>query len=277
MSFNPRTGLVYLPVQDIPNIFALEKGWHYRPGIWNTGTDFGLVTGFPAELAGGHLSAWDPLKQREVWRADYKGPWNGGTLTTAGNLVFQGTADGRFVAYQADNGTKLWEAKAGTGVVAAPVTYEIDGEQYVSVMAGWGGAFALVGGDAAAVNQVRNVGRLLTYKLGGKVALPVVPEPPRQLMASAPAADAVVKKGEALFSTYCMVCHGAGAVGGGVLPDLRYMPPEIEAGFSTIVVHGALRTKGMPKFGEWLNENDAATLLAYLHKRADDARAVGGK
>src|SRR5262245_66614419 len=91
--------------------------------------------------------------------------WNGGTLTTAGNLVFQGVSDGRFVAYSADKGQKLWESPVGVGVIGSPMTYEIDGVQYVSVMAGWGGSFALVGGYALTDVATQNVGRLLTFSL----------------------------------------------------------------------------------------------------------------
>src|SRR6516162_11390182 len=81
----------------------------------------------------GRLLAWDPVNRKEAWRVEYVAPWNGGTLTTAGNLVFQGTADGRFVAYNAKSGDKLWETPVGTGVVAAASTYMIDGKQYVSI------------------------------------------------------------------------------------------------------------------------------------------------
>jgi quinohemoprotein ethanol dehydrogenase len=275
MSFNPKTGLVYIPAQDIPAVFALDKQWKYEPGRWNTGTDFTLTKEFPRSLAIGYLLAWDPVKQREVWRAPYNGPWNGGTLTTAGDLVFQGTADGRMVAYKADTGAKLWEAPAGTGVVAGPITYTIDGKQYVSVMAGWGGIFGLYGGDAAAATGVRNVGRVLTFALGGTATLP--PSPPPAVEAKAFAAPLpvhlsakTIKKGEALFSRNCMTCHGAGAVGGGVLPDLRHLSPEVQAGFSAIVLDGALKGKGMPAFGKWLTESDAQAILTYLRKRAAD-------
>ncbi len=95
----------------------------------------------PKSPAFGRLLAWDPVKQKEAWRVEHVAPWNGGTLTTAGNLVFQGTADGRFVAYNATTGEKLWESPTGTGVVAAASTYMIDGKQYVSIAVGWGGVF----------------------------------------------------------------------------------------------------------------------------------------
>ncbi|MEN8161344.1 MAG: PQQ-dependent dehydrogenase, methanol/ethanol family, partial [Myxococcota bacterium] len=150
MSYHPETGLVYVPVNDIPYFFLLDKEWKHRTGAWNTGADPTVADEFSRDLVSGHLLAWDPVAKKEVWRAQYTSPWNGGTLATAGNLVFQGTAHGTFAAYRATDGELLFEAPAGTGIVAPPVTYELDGQQYVAVMAGWGGAFALVAGDAAA-------------------------------------------------------------------------------------------------------------------------------
>jgi quinohemoprotein ethanol dehydrogenase len=97
----------------------------------------------PKNLPFGRLIAWDPVKQKEAWKQEYVAPWNGGTLTTAGNLVFQGTADGRFIAYNATSGEKLWESPTGSGVVAAASTYMLDGKQYVSIAVGWGGVFGI--------------------------------------------------------------------------------------------------------------------------------------
>ncbi len=275
MSFNPMTGLVYIPAQDVPAPFLAEKNFKFRPGEWNTGTDLGLYTEFPREIAGGSLLAWHPVRQKEAWRVAHKGPWNGGTLTTAGNLVFQGTADGRFVAYAADTGKELWEAPTGSGVVAAPITYSIDGEQYVSVMAGWGGVFALYGGDAAASNQVRAIdGRLLTFKLGGDAMLPAPePTPPRARAFSAPptASAQTLGAGEALFARNCMACHGAGAVGGGVIPDLRHISPEVKTNFGAIVRDGALRARGMPAFAR-LDTQEVDAILVYLQKRASEEK-----
>jgi quinohemoprotein ethanol dehydrogenase len=154
-------------------------------------------------------------------RAQYALPWNGGTVTTAGNLVFQGTSDGRFIAYQADTGKKVWEFHAGTGIIAAPVTYLFDGQQYVSVLAGWGGAFALVAGDAALAAGANNSGRLLTFKLGGTATLPkyeVADRTPTPLPATASAEE--VQRGKRLYHQWCAACHGAEAISGGVLPDL---------------------------------------------------------
>src|SRR5207253_6264927 len=168
-------GLVYLPAQGVPLNLTPEKNLTHNevaPGKfasaagWNVG--FMLNATPPKAPEFGRLLAWDPVKQKEAWRAEYVAPWNGGTLTTAGNLVFQGSADGRFIAYNATTGEKLWETPTGTGVVAAPSTYDIDGVQYVSVAVGWGGVF----GITQRVTEHEGPGRIYTFALGGKTAFP---------------------------------------------------------------------------------------------------------
>lgn len=267
MSFNPKTGLVYIPAQEIPAPFGMEPDFELRPGRWNTATDMALLTEFPRELAKGHLLAWDPVKQQEAWRVPYDTAWNGGTLTTAGNLVFQGTADGRFVAYAADDGRKLWEMPVGTGVVAGPVTWQADGKQYVTVMAGWGGVMALAGGDAAKAAGVQSVGRVLTFALGGTATLPPPPPPPAPPSEAAlpgePPDPAQVKAGEALYAVHCATCHGVGVVGGGVLPDLRYAEPKVHAAFHEIVF-GGRQAVGMPDFTQDLTKAEVDAIHAYV-------------
>ena len=166
MSYNPQTGLVYLPAQGVPLNLTPEKSVVQNaptPGKFgaSTGWNVGFILNAtpPKDLAFGRLVAWDPVKQKEAWRAEYVAPWNGGTLTTAGNLVFQGTADGRFIAYNAKSGEKLWEISTGTGVVAAASTYMIDGKQYVSVAVGWGGVF----GISQRVTEKQSPGTVYTF------------------------------------------------------------------------------------------------------------------
>jgi quinohemoprotein ethanol dehydrogenase len=269
MSFNPQTGLVYVPAQEIPFLYRLDPAFAYRPGAWNLGYDLTVADSFPRELVSGHLLAWDPVAQKEVWRAQYTGPWNGGTLTTAGNLVFQGTAHGTFVAYRATDGKALWEAPAGTGIVAGPVTYELDGEQYVAVMAGWGGAFALVAGDAAAAAGVRdNRGRLLVFRLGGGAKLPVQEAAEREIAALPARFDAEqVLQGNHAYHRWCAVCHGFGAVGGGVLPDLRKSEPKVYDELGDIVLRGAYLGRGMPSFADYLGDADVEAIRAYVLTR----------
>ncbi len=270
MSFHPGTGLVYIPTHEIPYFYQDDPAFEYQPGAWNVGIDWQVAKdGFPRELVSGHLLAWDPVNQREVWRAQYTGPWNSGTLATGGNLVFQGTAHGTFAAYRATDGKLLFETSAGTGVVAAPVTYLVDGEQYVSVMAGWGGGFALAAGDAArGAGVTHNTGRLLTFKVGGTHKLPVHVEEELALAAIPGDLDpAQVEKGMRHFNRYCTVCHGPAAVGGGVIKDLRTSTPATYDAIAEIVVRGLYRPKGMPRFGDWLDDDDAHAIRAYLLSR----------
>lgn len=267
MSFNPQTGLVYIPAQETEFYYSQERKFQHRPGAWNLGLDFSLFVEAPTRLPPGHLLAWDPVAQKERWRAQYPVMWNGGTLATAGNLVFQGTADGRFVAYTADKGEKLWEVKVGTGIIAAPVTYEIDGAQYVAVMAGWGGAFALTGGS---VGLPPTPGRLLTFALNGKQPLPESSAPTIPTIApiAFTASKETIAQGAVLYAQHCSVCHGIASVGGGgVLPNLALSQPAIYDKFEQIVLGGALIEAGMPSFKEWLKPEDVASLRAYVLSR----------
>jgi quinohemoprotein ethanol dehydrogenase len=274
MSWNPKTGLVYIPTNDIAGIFLLDKPFKYEPGRWNTGTDFKVFDDLKEadiEDVAGALIAWDPVQQKEVWRVPYPTPWNGGTLTTAGNLVFQGTADGRFVAYRATDGKLLWQSPAGTGVIAGPATYTVDGKQYVTVMAGWGGAYALVYGAAARKAGVRSEGRMLTFALGGKAKLPDVapiprhpPKPTFEVKASAEE----ITRGATLFHRNCATCHGLQAVGGGAISDLRFSTAETHGRWNDIVLGGANLPAGMPSFADVLKPDDTRLIQAYVLSRA---------
>ncbi len=282
MSFNPETGLVYIPMQEAVAYFVPNPDEEYAgKGTWHMGSE---PIALPedekalAEAVGahkGHLVAWDPVAQKEVWRQSYVTVWNGGTLSTAGGLVFQGTADGRFVAYNAANGDKLWETPANTGVMAGPVTYEINGEQYVTVAAGWGGAFPLALGALSEPAKVHPEARVLTYKLGGTATLPpprnvtlALPEPP-ELTASAE----VIDEGRVLYNAHCGMCHGPNAISGSVLPDLRYMTPETHKIFTGILA-GAYASKGMPSVMDKLNAEQVQAIHQYIIKRAHDVKAV---
>ena len=261
MSYSPKTGLVYFPAQD--------NGRYYEQGAFNV-NDFKAITTDPLKgpvpynlaLAPierksepyeipykGRLLAWDPVARKPRWTVEYGAYWNGGTLATAGNLVFQGTAAGDFIAYNAATGQKLWSAFAGTGIVAPPVTYMLDGKQYVSVMAGWGGAFP---------KKFRSVGRLLTFTLGGN-ATPLSRTAPRRVTAIANTASAEqIAAGAKLYTTYCVRCHG----GATVLPDLRRSTPNVLNGLDKIL-DGALVERGMPRFPEF-DKAMTAELKGYL-------------
>jgi len=285
MSFHPGTGLVYLPAQEMPAFYKLDPAFAPEKNAMNTGIDYStFVHGSGDEKVemSGALLAWDPVRQREVWRVPYPTAWNGGTLATAGNLVFQGTADGRLVAYRATDGAKLWEGPAGTAIMGGPVTYEVDGVQYVAAAAGWGSGFAHSAGPAALAAGVRGAGRVLVWALGGRATPPPappapgpVPVPPVRIEASA----SELERGGLLYARYCLACHGPLAIGGGSIPDLRYSSAEVHERFAAIVVGGAQADRGMPAFGDALDADAARCIQAYVLElsAAAAAREAGGK
>ncbi len=279
MSYNPNTGLVYIPVLDFPAMYGQPENFRYRPGGANTGAD-GIVGSLPdaqAErdalraLMKGRLLAWNPVTNTEAWHVEHAGPWNGGTLTTAGNLVFQGIADGKLVAFRADTGEQLWDFATQTGVVAAPVTYELDGEQYLTINAGWGGAYALVFGEYVRSESLPNISRVLTFKLGGRESLPAVDwqptvtfNPPEQF------ADAdAIRRGFAEYQDTCMGCHGLNAVSGLLIPDLRGSAFIHDANaWKSVVIDGSLAARGMAAMSEFINEQQAEEIRAYVIEQA---------
>lgn len=280
MSFNPMTGLAYIPAHE-----TLER---YSPlavqvppqlGTPNLGMEVPVVPESLAELMGlktlfsGRLLAWDPIKQKTAWEFPHAGMGNGGTLSTAGNLVFQGTADGYVAAFAADSGKQLWKQKVATGTVAGPVTYSVKGQQYVTFASGWGGAFPITFGALAQFAKVQPHSRIYTFKIGGKAPMPVVkykplpvPEPPAMV-----ASDEVVNKGRELYATNCGVCHGLSAFGGGALPDLRYLTGEKHKIFAAFV-YGLSSAKGMPSFTGKLDPDQTELIHSYLIKRAHDLK-----
>src|SRR5439155_15721800 len=199
-------------------------------------------------------------------------PANGGVLSTAGNLVFEGTAQGNLEAYRANNGQKLWTADAQSGVVAAPMTYTANGEQFVAVLAGWGGAFPLSAGEVAlSSGRTQNISRLLAFKLGSKASLPPLPPftPPQLKPPKSTATAVTIHKGEALYQNTCSTCHGDVAVSGGVLPDLRYSGTLDNDQWFEIVLEGQLKEAGMVSFEKLLSHDDAAAIRAYVIFRAN--------
>jgi quinohemoprotein ethanol dehydrogenase len=268
MAFSPKTGLVYIPAQEIGKTFTPVKDFQVSPEGWNLGVD---VAGTP-EPKKGYLLAWDPVNQKEVWRVDHRGPWNGGVVATGGNLVAQGDAAGYFNVYRADTGEKLWSMFAQSAIMGGPVTYEVDGEQYIAVLSGWGSAFSLQAGRVAASSgNLRNVSRVLVFKVGGTATLPALE--PRELVLNPPAdtADAhTVAAGGALFGRFCSVCHGENAVGGGVVPDLRASSFLGNDFFYEIVLNGAMKDNGMASFKRILDHQKAESIRAYVIHRANE-------
>jgi alcohol dehydrogenase (cytochrome c)/quinohemoprotein ethanol dehydrogenase len=288
MSFSPVTGLVYIPIHMQDFIFNDEPGFASSNLSYNTGVLRGSLDADPAvrqaatqaamSSARGRLIAWDPVTQREVWGADREGPANGGALSTAGGLVFQGTGTGRFMALDAADGTELWSAETQTGVVAAPISYEVAGRQYVAVMVGRGGSWSMAGDKASTKgNDLPNISRLLVFSLDGTAALPPAPPPPVRTLAPPPATAPAetVGQGAAVYGMYCSRCHGrADAANFGILPDLRYsaLLATSEA-WAAVVLDGQLAQNGMASFAPVISADDADAIRAYVIAQANAATA----
>ena len=282
MSYSPRTGLVYIPAMELPFTYAQEKDFKFGRHPWNMAVDMAAAMP-PADqdpaltrkvmraIAKGHISAWDPVAQKEIWRVQHDGPWNGGMLSTAGNLLLQGTAKGELVAYRADTGKRLWSAPTQSGIIAPPVSYTANGEQYIAVMVGWGGALGLAGGIAPMEGD-KVGGRILAFKLDGSAQLPPAPAPARLPEPPPQTASAdTVAKGHALYHAYCSVCHGLNAEAS-TLADLRYMQPATHQLFNGIVLDGLYKDLGMVGWSKYLSADDADAIHAYVIERAHDTK-----
>lgn len=220
------------------------------------------------------LIAWDPVQRKEVWRVDQQDSWNGGLLCTASDLVFQGTQDGHFIAYDAKDGSKLWDVAVGGGVVAPPVTYMLDGKQYITLLVGWGGGVGL---------KFRSTplqpGRIFTFVLGGNKPFPVFStEAPRTIPdISFTASETEIARGKKLFNTYCGTCHMLGKTGGGLVPNLAFIPENIHKSFLSIVHDGAYLPLGMPKFGDRISEQDVLNIQKFILTTAKEIKKEMGR
>ncbi|MCQ0167150.1 MULTISPECIES: PQQ-dependent dehydrogenase, methanol/ethanol family [Pseudomonas] len=270
MSFNPGTGLVYIPYQEVPGVYRNEGKDFVTRKAFNTAAGFADATDVPAAVVSGALLAWDPVKQKAAWKVPYPTHWNGGTLSTAGNLVFQGTAAGQMHAYSADKGEALWQFEAQSGIVAAPMTFELAGRQYVAIMAGWGGVATLTGGESMNLPGMKNRSRLLVFALDGKAQLPPpAPAPAKVERVPQPvtAAPEQVQAGKQLYGQFCSVCHGMGTISGGLIPDLRQSSDATREHFQQIVLQGALKPLGMPSFDDSLKPEEVEQIKLYVMSR----------
>jgi quinohemoprotein ethanol dehydrogenase len=264
-SFNPQTGLMYFSARRGVGSFYAEEGGKI---LGNQLVD--VAQGHPpegkrpeVENPGAYLLAWDPVARKEAWE-QRAGSGSAGTLTTASNLVFQGTPGKTLAAYRADTGEKVWAIDTQGNVVPGPVTYTIDGEQYIAVISSASTGFAAAAGK----------NRLLVYKLNGGVQLP--PAPPQVPQVLNPPADfgdaAMHARGQDLYQRNCTGCHEGGRIFSG-FPDLNYTvalnAPDL---FKGIVVDGALAENGMISFKNSLKPEDAEAIRSFLTARANELK-----
>ncbi len=276
MSYNPNTGLAYLPTIEMPALFR-DTGidltsWRSPHFYASVGVEFGRED-TPADYGTATLLAWDPIKQEKVWQHPQPPQWNPGTLTTAGNLVFQGRADGEFAAYDARSGDRLWSVNVGSGISAPPITYAVDGRQYVSLLVGWGGA-GLISGTLAAQHGWKyrvHPRRLVTFALDAKTSMPPSPPPAYAKPIDVPDFEldpSLVEYGNTLYAQSCFLCHGAGVVSGGYGPDLRESTVALSRdAFKQVVVDGTMLSTGMPPFKSY-TDKEIDGLLHYIRKEA---------
>ena len=274
MSYDPQTGLVYIPAVYGNYGLVAMKGDDNPMGqklSISLSQGFALYDRQHAQrIDEGYLLAWDPVNQKEAWRVPFGSAHGGGTLSTAGGLVFQGNAQQQeFVAYRADTGERLWGMPVYTGIVAGPATYEIDAEQYVAVVSG-----ARLQGNYYGPNY----SRILVFKLGGTAHLPAPIEPPAQVLKSTPefGTPEMLRHGEETYNRFCGTCHGTDGQSRGLFPDLRYSAAlDSQEVFASIVIGGALTQNGMVSFKTALSPEDAESVRAYMVARAHYAAKHG--
>lgn len=282
MAFSPQTGYLYIPELDMGMPFSEIKAPDYKhlKRHFNTGyrIDSGNVSQRFGQAMMDHLPkasllAWDVARAEIAWKLPHPNIHNGGVLATAGGLVFQGTSDGRFLAVTADEGEPVWQFDTQNSVLPGPVTYAVDGEQYVAVAVGRGGVLTSNTGRAYPTFNPNN--RIMAFKLGGSAALPPVVRPERPLPPARMDASAEdIRAGRAMFDRFCARCHGANAVGDGSIPDMRYLEPVWHENFEAVVLEGLMEDAGMPRFDDVLDAEDVRRIHAYVIERAHEDYAL---
>jgi quinohemoprotein ethanol dehydrogenase len=286
MSFSPKTRLAYIPTIERGMIFSSDSSFRFQRHHIYQGIRNGASEALATKLTQGNLDlletheflqAWDPIAGRARWKVPLIGEFNGGVLSTGGDLVVQGQADGHLVIRRAEDGKVLKDIEVGTGIMAAPMTYALGGDQYVAVMAGYGGGLGARFHLGNAGYKYENYPRILAFKLGGGP----VPLPPARTETSIPAPPPVetsaetVARGAQLFGGFCAYCHGAGYGMISAYPDLTRLPASVHQQFRNIVLGGALVSAGMANFSDVLSASDAEAIHGYLiseQRRAYEAR-----
>jgi len=272
ISFSPKTGLVYIPANQSSYAFVAthedDNPMGQKLSISFAGNQAFMRKLKTQPVSDGFLLAWDPVNRKEVWRAPLGRGRSGGTLATAGGLVFAGNSENQFVAYRADTGEKLWAGDTQTGTMAGPVSYEVDGEQYVAVVAG----FRQTGNYYAP-----NYSRLLVYKLGATAKLPEPVPFPDPVLQPPPAFanQELLARGEQLYGRFCSTCHGEDGLSRGMFPDLRYSPAiNAQSPFAQVVIDGVRAQNGMVSFAKAMTPEDVEAVRAYVVSRATEAKAA---
>ena len=277
MAYSPRTRLAYFPTFESGLAYAYDPNWTPKPFRSNSG--WGGYTGEALKKRGElqkqinamektFLTAWDPVAQKAVWKVQLPRHGNGGVMVTASDLVFEGTTKQTFAAFDARTGKLIWEMPVQSAPVAGPITYMLDGAQYIAVNAGWGGGAAQIE-RGSGIELPRASARLIVFKLGGNVQLP--PMKPEEKTPDPPpvtASEGQIAKGAQLFADTCARCHGQQAIGG--VKDLRKMTRETHARFNDIVLKGLYVDKGMANFSDILKPQDAEAIHGYLIARANE-------
>jgi quinohemoprotein ethanol dehydrogenase len=275
MSYNPETGLAYIPTIHLSIEFSDEG---IDLASWESVSFFGdtlAVAPAIVEEPNGVLStlqAWDPVAKRARWEIPLPGMWNAGTMTTAGNLLFQGRVTGDFVAYDAGTGDELWSFDLGLGISAPPITYAVDGKQYVALLVGWGGGASGIGSNT----QVQHgwaygvhTRRLVAFSLEGSAELPVQPAPivPQPIALDFEVDEALAARGEIEYGR-CNACHGPGAISSGMAPDLRASPLLVsDLAFEEVVRLGSRQQNGMPQYAE-ITDAELLSIRHYVRQQA---------
>ncbi len=278
MSRDPTTGYVFLPTQNTSYQYANPGEMEKQEAGWNLGLD--PMPSEPrnpqdrarsAALTPSSLIAWDPVAQSPAWRVDYPVYGNSGTLATGGGLVFQGSADGVFHAYGTNDGMEYWSTEVGDAILGGPVTYELDGEQYVLALAGQGGAIPLTMGLLSGNGPRYMNGRLIAFKLGADAPLDIAePNPLPALDTSTTTTSGNVLEGALAYGSFCSVCHGPAALSVGSIPDLRFSSSILnQDAFMSIVLDGLFESRGMASFSEDLGAIEVENIRAYLLQQAD--------
>jgi len=277
MAYSPNTRLAYLPTYESGLVYAYDPNWKPQPFRSNSG--WGGYTGAALQkrlalqkeadkIEKAFLTAWDPVKQKAAWKVPLPRHGNGGVLVTGSDLVFEGTTKQTFAAFDAHSGKLLWEIPTQSAPVSGPISYMVDGVQYIALNAGWGGGAAQIE-RGAGIELPRASARLLVFKLGGTAALPpmkaaeaIPPPPPLR------ATEQQIQRGARLFGDTCAQCHGQRAIGG--VKDLRHMSADTHKAFNDIVLGGARKDLGMASFADLLTPAQVEDVHAYLIARANE-------